>query len=135
MQEVGQGVDDGNRAAGGETLDFAVRVGAHDQAVHEAREDAGGVFHGFAAPELDVTFVEKKRVAAEFVHADFKGNAGARGGFGENQGPGLILEDSRVADVPRFCLRSRAKANTSAASCGVKSVSLRKCFIKGSDHA
>jgi hypothetical protein len=41
---------------------------------------------------LNVIRVQKKRIAAEFVNADFKRNPRARGRFRENHRPGLPRE-------------------------------------------
>ena len=95
MQKIRERVNHRNVASGRETLDFAVVKRAHDQAMHETRKDFCGVFHGFTAAELDIVFVEEKRIAAELVDTDFEGHARARRGLGKNHRPGLTGEWGR----------------------------------------
>ena len=59
VKEIGEPVDDGNAAGGGEPLDVPLVEGAHDQAVHEARQHPGRVLDGLAPAQLDVVPVEE----------------------------------------------------------------------------
>jgi hypothetical protein len=61
--------------------------------VDHAAEDAGGVFDGFTATELDISSREEHGGAAEFADADFEADASAGGGLGEDEGPLLTGED------------------------------------------
>lgn len=85
VEAVGEGVDDGDRAFLAEGGDLVVGVAADDDAVQVAGEDAGGVFIGLAAAELEAVAVEVEGGAAEFVDADLEGDAGAGRGLQEDQ--------------------------------------------------
>lgn len=89
MFVVGECVDGGYAGEFCEIDHILLGEGADDGAVDHASEDAGGVFDRFSAAELDIVFREEHRESAKFADADFEGDAGAGGGFGENHGPRL----------------------------------------------
>ena len=80
----------------GEFLDVELGEGADNSAVNHAAEHAGGVLDGFAAAELDFECAQKHGVAAQFADADFKRDARAGGGLGEEQGPDFAGQRERV---------------------------------------
>jgi hypothetical protein len=92
MQEVGERVHDGHRAAAGELLEQAVLVATDHHAMEVTGKDAGGVRDGLAARDLEVVGVEHHRQAAELMDADLEGNAGAGALLEEHQAPGLVRE-------------------------------------------
>ena len=87
--EVGEPVDHRNRGEPGQLLDLGVVVGADHDAVHVAREHAGGIGDRLAAADLDVLAGEEEGLAAELVGADLKGDAGPGGRLGEDHGQGF----------------------------------------------
>src|SRR5258706_10262378 len=62
-----------------------------------ATQHAGGVFDRLATAEVNVICAEEQRFATKFTDADLEGNTGARGGLGEDQGPGLTGERLMLA--------------------------------------
>jgi hypothetical protein len=94
MQEIRERVDDRHGSRRREPLDVAVIKRADNQPVHETRQHLGGVLNRFAATDLDIVFVEEKRIPTEFMNADFEGDARAGRRFGENQSPRLSLQRS-----------------------------------------
>lgn len=92
MLLIGEGIDGGDVCEVGEVDDVLLRVGADDGTVDHAAHDAGGVLDVLAPAELDIVFGEEHDVASELADADLEGDAGAGGGFGEDEGPGLSGE-------------------------------------------
>lgn len=107
MFVVGEGVDDGNGADSGERFHLALRVGADDDAMEIAGEDARGVLDAFPASELDVMHAEEERASAQFADADFKGDTGARGAFAEDERPAFSLERSGMLSFSAQCLEAK----------------------------
>jgi hypothetical protein len=82
--------------------------GADHDAVHVAREDAGGIADRLAPAELDVARREEERVPAELVGADLEGDAGAGGALGEDHRQRLAGERPlRYSPLFRRAARSR----------------------------
>jgi len=102
MFGVSQCVDGGKAGESGELLDVLLRIGADDRAMNHAAQDAGRVHDRFAAAQLNVSGIEKQGMAPEFADADFKGDARAGGGLGEQQGPDLAGQRLRFAVGPRL---------------------------------
>lgn len=92
MFGVGERIDRRDAGVMGEFFHIALCERAEDRAVDHASHDASGVFDGFAATELDVGRAQKHGATAEFAHADFKRDASARRGLGEDQRPSLACE-------------------------------------------
>ena len=76
----------------GEVLHILLGEGADDGSVEHPAHDARGVLDRFTAAKLDVVGAQEEGVAAEFPDADFEADAGARGGFAEDQPPTLVFE-------------------------------------------
>ena len=102
MLVVGERVDGRDAGVVRELDHVLLGEGADDRAMDHAAEHAGGVLDQFAAAELDVVFREEHREAAEFADADFERDAGAGGGLGENERPGLAGERLAVAAALRL---------------------------------
>ena len=92
MAEVGQAVDDRDGAVLGQVFHFLLGKGADHDAVQIAAQNAGGVFHGFAAADLQVVGRKEHAHAAQLVDAGLEGNTGAGGGLLEDHAQGLALQ-------------------------------------------
>lgn len=80
--EIAEGVDDGDAGPAGEFLDGVLGEDAGDDAVGPAVEVAGDIGEGFAvADEADLC----DGTAAELLDGEVKGEAGAEGGFFEQE--------------------------------------------------
>ena len=90
---VGKAVDDGDGGVGGEFLEFAVFEDACHDAVDHAGEDTGDIGDGLAGSQANLVGRDVQRAAAEVVHRDFEGDAGAQRGFFEDAGKGLAFGD------------------------------------------
>ena len=75
------------------SLEFGVLEDAGHDAIDHAREDAGGIGDGFADAQADFAGGDVDGGAAEVVHGDFKGDAGAEGGLFKDAGEGLAFGD------------------------------------------
>ena len=84
MVVIGETIEDRHFGVFGEFGDGGMLEGAAEDRIAHAREDFGGVVHGFAHAEVNFTRLEVERVPAQFGHGDFEGNAGAGGGFFED---------------------------------------------------
>ena len=92
MAVVSEAVDDGNGTAAGESLYLGLIKGADHDAVQIAAQDAGGVFNGLTAADLQILGGEEEGAAAQLIHAGFEGNSGTGGGLLENHTQGLALQ-------------------------------------------
>ena len=70
-----------------------------DDAVDVAREHLGDVADGLAPADADLLRAEVDAVAAEVGHGDLEADAGAQGGFLEEEGDGLALHGPRGVRV------------------------------------
>ena len=91
MPFVGEGVDHRDGAVLGQFVQLDLPEGAHDHAVHIAGKDAGSVAQGLGASELAFVGGHEDGGAAKLTDGHVKGNAGARGGFFENEGRDLAV--------------------------------------------
>ena len=89
MLVVRQRVDGGDAGVLGELLHVALREGAEHRAVHHPAQHARGVLDRFAAAKLNLAGGQEDHLPAQLADADLEGDAGARGGLGEQHGPGL----------------------------------------------
>ena len=89
---VRQGIDGGNAGKAGEFLHFLLSVSPDGGAVDHTSQHAGRILDGLSTPELDVMDGKEHGTAPQFTDAHFKGNAGAGGGFGKDERPGLPLQ-------------------------------------------
>ena len=89
MLVVREGVDGGDLRVVRELLDVALGEGAEHSAVNHAAHHAGGVLDRLAAAKLNLAGRQENDLAAQLADADLEGDAGARGGLGEDHGPGL----------------------------------------------
>ena len=92
MAEIGQTIDDRNRAVLRQILDLLLCVGADHDAVQIAAQNARGILHRLAAADLKVTVGQEQRLTAELIHAGFEGNAGTGGGLLEDHAEALALQ-------------------------------------------
>ena len=92
MLEIGEPVDHGHICVKRKLFDFRVRIGAHHDAVHHAREHTRGVGNRFAAAELNVARREKEWIGAQLPGAHFKRHARARGRFEKDHRQRLALK-------------------------------------------
>ncbi len=106
---VGQSVDDRDAAAARQFFDVTVRVGPHNQAVHEPRQDPGGVGNRLAPAKVKVVLVQEERVATQLMNADLERDTGARAGLGEDQRPSLAREHRLVPKALPFELPGHRK--------------------------
>src|SRR3712207_5997107 len=81
---VGEAVYDGDLGGLGELLDLLVVEGPDHDGVYVAGEDAPGVRRGLPLADLYLLRQQVEGVAAELVHADLEGDAGAVGGLLED---------------------------------------------------
>src|SRR3712207_2552672 len=86
MVLVGETVYDGHLGGVGELLYLLVVEGADHYGVYVAGEDAAGVRRGLSSAHLYLLGTQGEGMAAELVHPDLEGDAGAVGG---------LLEDHR----------------------------------------
>ena len=98
MAEVGQTVDDRDRAVLRQVLDLLLCIGADHDAVQIAGQNARGILHRLAAADLQVTVGQEQRLTAELIHAGFEGDAGAGGGLLEDHAEALALQMA-VGDI------------------------------------
>ena len=94
MEEIGQGVDDGNVGILGELLHLLMLEGTDHHAVEIAREDASRILDRLAALDLQVAVREEERLPAELKHARLKGNARPRRGFFKDHAERLARENA-----------------------------------------
>src|SRR5699024_11318736 len=65
LAEIGQAVDDRDRAVIREILDFLLRIGADHDAVQIAGQNARGILHRLAAADLQIAVGQEQRLPAE----------------------------------------------------------------------
>ncbi len=92
MLLVRQGIDGGNAGKTGEFLHLLLPVRTDGGAVNHTSQHSGRILDGLSAPKLDVMDGKEHGAASQFADAHFKGNAGAGGGFGKDERPGLPLQ-------------------------------------------
>ena len=92
MAEVGQSVDDGDRAVLRQILHLFLGKGADHNGIQIPGENPGCILHRLAPANLQIGGGEHEGVAAQLVHTGFKGNAGAGGGFLEDHAQGHALQ-------------------------------------------
>ena len=103
MLVVRERIDGGNARVVRELLDIALREGAEDGAVDHPAQHARGVLDRLAAAKLDLAGGQEDHLAAQLADADLEGDAGARGGLGEEHGPGLAGQ-RLLGVLPAFLL-------------------------------
>src|SRR5215212_1208595 len=84
MVEVGKAVYDGHLGCVSELLDLLVGEGTHHYGVYVAGEDTARIRGGLALAHLYLLRQQVEGVAAQLVHSDLEGDAGAVGGFLED---------------------------------------------------
>ena len=104
MQQIGQGVDDGDVGISGELLHLLMLEGADHHAVEVARQDARRVLDRLAAPDLQVAVREEERLPAELEHARLEGDARPRRGFLEDHAERLARENAVLYARLLHCL-------------------------------
>ena len=93
MAEIGQTIDDRNRAVLRQILDLLLCIGTDHDAVQIAAQNARGILHRLNRDlHLKVTVGQEQRLTAELIHAGFEGNAGTGGGLLEDHAEALALQ-------------------------------------------
>ena len=113
MLVVRKRVDDRDAADAGEGLHLVLPVGADDDAVDVAGEDASSVLDALAPTELEVVHAEEEGGTAELADADLEGDARAGGGLAEDERPRLATEGLRVGRFPTQGLEAEAEGHKS----------------------
>ena len=100
VQEVREPVDDRDSRGRGQPLHLGVVIGADDDPVDKAGEDARGVLDRLAPSQLEVVPVQVDGVAPQLVDPDLEGHAGAGARFRKEEGPGLPGKHRRGVPTP-----------------------------------
>ena len=93
MAEVGEAVDDGDRAVFRQILHLLLGKGADHDAVAVAADNPCGILHRLPPANLADGVGEKQCVASQLEHPYLEGYPGAGRVFGEDHGQGLALQD------------------------------------------
>ncbi len=101
MLVIGEGVNGGDTRVARKLFHVVLREGAEYGAMDHPAQDARGVLDWFAAAKLDLAGREEDYLAAQLADAHLEGDPGARGGFGEQHGPGLTGQ-GQLDMVPAF---------------------------------
>src|SRR3712207_5599919 len=103
---VGEAVYDGDLGGLGELLDLLVVEGPDHDGVYVAGEDAPGVRRGLPLADLYLLRQQVEGVAAELVHADLEGDAGAVRGLLEDhsQRPAAQGPEGDARPLEPLCL-------------------------------
>jgi hypothetical protein len=88
----GQPVDDRHGGVFGQFEQHVLLEGADHDQVDVARQHAGGVGDGLAVAELHLGARQHHGLPAHLPHAHVEGDAGAGGGFLEDQRDHVVLE-------------------------------------------
>jgi hypothetical protein len=97
MVVIGQAVEHRHVSVFGEFGHGLVLQSTAEDGVAHAREDFGGIVHGLAHAEVNLTRLEIEGVAAQFGHGHLERDARAGGGFFENHGQRSALQQFRRA--------------------------------------
>ena len=93
MAEVCETVDDGDGAVFCQCFHFFLFKSTDHDAVQIPGQNSCGVFCGFATADLCVFGADEQRMAAQLIHACFKGYTGSGGGFFKDHTQCFAFED------------------------------------------
>ena len=90
---IGQSVDHRNGRHSGKFFNIRLRKSTDHNPGEITAQNVGCIADSFAAAELHLGTVQIERIAAEFMHTDFKRYPGAGGGFGKDQSDAFAFKN------------------------------------------
>ena len=93
MAEIGETVDNGDRAVFRQLLHLALGKGADHDAVQVPGQHPGSVLNGLAPANLQILGAEEEGGSPQLIHPHLKGHPGAGGGLGKDHPQALSPQD------------------------------------------